>query len=279
MSKTLNHAVTLAIALALAGACGGNEAAPAPAAAPVAAAPAAPAAPTTMTLTARNGSVWRFTDNDWIVRATVTMTNSTPTPQAVARASFQLPGYTVWNSDADFPETVTLAPGQTVTGDLAWYIDDAQPQPTTISIGYAGLTSITVPLVLAPAPPAHGQGLTAPTATLPIVVTGDAISWVHTDGDRCIRANVKITNTSNGPLSFPRSFIRGVVGAAAWTSWSGGATMADPITIAPGASSEGFVTWYTSGDPGVPPEVNITLGPIENTQRVTARVVAGPAPQ
>ena len=69
---------------------------------------------------------------------------SNSTPQAVARASFQLPGYTVWNSDADFPETVTLAPGQTVTGDLAWYIDDAQPQPTTISIGFSGQAAAAV---------------------------------------------------------------------------------------------------------------------------------------
>ena len=55
--------------------------------------------------------------------------------------------------------------------------------------------------------------------------------------------------------------------------------MSDPINLTPGATAEGWVTWYIDGDPGVPPEVQITLGPTENTQRVTARVVAGPAPE
>lgn len=276
MSKTWNRAAyaALVVVLALAGACGSNEAAPAPA--PVV---APPAAPTTVALTARNGVVWRYTDNDWIVRATVTVTNGTQAPQPVGRAAFQLAGYTPWAADTDFPETTTLAPGQTVTGDIAWYADEAQPQPTTISIGYAGLTSVSVPLVRTPAPVQHGQGATVPAESLAVTVTGDAIAWVHTDGDRCVRANVKIENTSSAPLSIPRSFVRGIVGTTAWTNWSGGATMPDPIVLPPGQAAEGWVTWYTSGDPGVPAEIAITLGPEENTQRVTARVVAGPAPQ
>jgi hypothetical protein len=275
MSKALNHALMLALALALTGACGSKEPAAAPQ--PVVAPP--PPAPATITMTARNGVVWRYTDNDWVVRATVTMTNGTPTAQAVARASFQLPGFTPWPSDADFPESTTLAPGQAVTGDLAWYIDEAQPQPTSLSIGYAGLASAVVPLVRAPAPVQHGQGLATPSDNIPLTVTGDAISWVHTDGDRCIRANVKIQNTSSGPLAIPRNFVQGLVGTTAWTGWSGGATMPDPIVLPPGQAAEGWVTWYTSGDTGVPGEVQITIGPKENTQRVTARVVAGPAPQ
>jgi hypothetical protein len=81
---------------------------------------------------------FRWSDNDWIARVTVTITNRSPAPVSVDpdlfRANANGTEMIRWSPAASIQSPVRLAPGQSVTGTLAWYYNAALARPTRVTI-------------------------------------------------------------------------------------------------------------------------------------------------
>jgi hypothetical protein len=274
-----------------------TPAAPAAPAVPAAPAPATPAgtpvsptqlAPQTQTasglrLTATNPVLFRWEDGDWVFRVTYAIQNTGTTPVDFDRVSLRLADWSAWGGDTTLEGHSSVNPGLTITGDAAWYIGGGNPQPTSLSVRYAPGDDDSAPVlatfaftpVFSPAPPAHGAAPNAVVYSLPVNVAQPGLTFVHTDGDRSVRLSITIANNTGAALRVPLSYLHAKIGETEGSHWSPLTTFADPIEVPAGGTASGTAGWYWSGDPGVPPAVNFTFGPL-NSPQVNSQVTVAP---
>jgi len=257
--------------------------------------PAAPGAPAALTFTqtlqgleVRSGAatVFRHTDGNWHVRVTYSVRNTGAEPVDVQRESFKVDDMAPASGHSTFPNHVSINPGMTATGDIAWWFSSSTAQPRAVTVKYQPgdgdapvLGTQAYAPVFAPVEPAPGAVPTAAVYTLPVTAVGTGLTFVHTDGNRHYRVNLQVQNTTSAPLRVWRDHFHAQVGEVEGnhanqtelTTWN------DPTVIAPGASATATLGFWFSGDPAPnPTALRVVFGSLSSPQAdLQAPVAAG----
>jgi hypothetical protein len=114
-------------------------------AAPTMAAPAVVVTPSVLAsaqtlagLDVRSGAatVFRHTDGNWHVRVSYSVHNGGAQPIDLNRDGFKVAEMDLSGGLSNFPEHVTINPGLTITGDIAWYYGATNPQPRGFTVRF-----------------------------------------------------------------------------------------------------------------------------------------------
>ncbi|MFO0630249.1 MAG: serine/threonine-protein kinase [Polyangiales bacterium] len=241
-------------------------------------------------LAVRSGAatVFRHTDGNWHARVSFAFENRGAAPVDLRRDSLGVEGMEPATQATTLPESVTVNPGMTATGDVAWWCAGTMPQPRELVVRLLpeGATTPrytqTYALAFSPTEPAAATAPTTVVYALRVRVTGDALSFVHTDGNRHARVPVAVENPTDAPLRvFPAHFaLRLGAATSNLASQPELTTWGDPAVLPARGTVEGTVGFWFQGDPAPGASAaTLVFGPAMSPQaQVPVTLAAGASP-
>jgi hypothetical protein len=230
-------------------------------------------------------TTYRWSDGDWILSVGVTITNTVGYPVMFSPTTFSAwsngAPMSYWAPAATLRAPQVIAPGQTVSGTLAWYYNRAQPQPVTALVtsgGPGGLYRTSLPVMPGGgAAPVAQPVVMAPTGVTPGVrfmmqPYGTSFRW--SDSDWIARVHVTIVNGTPMPVQIDPSQFDAVANGTPMTDWSSAATLQSTVTLMPGQSISGTVAWYYNSALPPPMAVNVSYRSAPWVRQVVVTPVA-----
>jgi hypothetical protein len=199
------------------------------------------------------GTAFWHTDGSCVARLTYALRNVGGAPLELRRRSFAARAGIVREDLSSLPAALTLAPGESARGDVAWGCDGATlPERITVVFSPPGsaLPQVsTHPLTPAPVEPAAGSAPTRAVTSLGLRAIGDVVSEVH-NGARVLRVTLEVANPGDAPLRVGRGHFALRLGPAATVLDAARTTWADPQVVPGGGRAQGTLGFVVNGDPG-----------------------------